>query len=201
MSEKRILREWIAMDKMKPELVKESREANGGKLILRGIIQKADTLNQNKRIYPSNILRREVDNYSKAVSEDRAVGELDHPESSTVSLENVSHIIREMWWEGNNVMGKVEVLPTPKGKILETLIESGIRIGISSRGVGSTEQTNEGTDMVQSDYQIICFDIVSEPSTPGAYLFSEGKVNFDPKRTFKRSDRIFRAVNDILYRK
>ncbi len=196
MSKTQILREWYAVD-YKPELIKESRSQNGGKLILQGIIQKANTQNQNKRIYPQAVLRREIENYQKAVRENRAVGELDHPESSSVSLERVSHVIREMYWDGDNVIGRVEVLPTPKGQILESLLESGITIGISSRGVGSTEKTNEGLDMVQPDYQIICFDIVSEPSTPGAYLFAEGK-DFDPKKTFSKADRIFRALNDIV---
>lgn len=193
---KKLLREWIALD-YKPELIKESREKNGGKLILQGIIQKANTKNQNKRVYPREILHREIENYQKAVRENRAVGELDHPESSTVSLERVSHVIREMAWDGDNVIGRVEVLPTPKGKILEQLLESGITIGISSRGVGSTEQTREGVDMVQNDYQIICFDIVSEPSTPGAYLFAEGKQIDVEKVRFAKADRIYRALNDI----
>lgn len=196
MSQKQLLREWIALD-YKPELVKESREKNGGKLILQGIIQKADTQNQNKRIYPKEILHREIENYQKAVRENRAVGELDHPESSSVSLQNVSHIIREMGWHGNDVLGRVEILPTPKGKILESLLEAGVVIGISSRGVGSTEKTNEGLDMVQPDFQIICFDIVSEPSTPGAYLFGEG-VQRQTDVRFSRADRIFRALNDIV---
>jgi hypothetical protein len=200
MEKKQLLREWIALD-YSTDLIKESREKNGGKLMLQGIIQKADQKNQNQRVYPMDILKREIENYQKAVRENRAVGELDHPESSSVSLERVSHIIREMRWEGNNVVGRVEILPTPRGKILETLLESGVRIGISSRGVGSTEKTNEGIDMVQPDYQIICFDIVSEPSTPGAYLYSEGKsIDLNPRHVFKREDRIFRAINDIIKR-
>lgn len=196
---KKLLREWIALD-YKPELLKESREQNGGKLMLTGIIQKADCLNQNYRIYPNEVLRREVQNYDKAVRERRAMGELDHPDSSTISLERVSHVIREMWWEGNDVHGRIEVLPTPNGKILETLLESGMTIGISSRGVGSVEKTNEGIDRVQPDFQLLCFDIVSEPSTPGAFLFAEGKdISLDESRKlFAKADRIHRALNDIL---
>ena len=194
---KTLLREWIALD-YKADLIKESREKNGGKLILQGIIQKADTKNQNKRIYPRSLLMREIENYQKAVRENRAVGELDHPESSSVSLKNVSHIIREMWWNDKDVMGRVEILPTPQGKILESLIDSGVTIGISSRGVGSTEQTNEGHDVVQPDFQIICFDIVSEPSTPGAYLFGESKKYNNEETRFSKEDRIFRALNDIV---
>lgn len=119
--------------------------------------------------------------------------------SSTVSLERVSHVIREMSWDGDTVLGRVEVLNTPKGQILQSILDSGITIGISSRGVGSTDKTNEGLDMVQDDYQLICFDIVSEPSTPGAYLgLSEGKnVTFEGVQ-YNKSDRIYRAINDIL---
>lgn len=196
MQKKQLLREWIALD-YNPKLIKEDREKNGGKLILQGIIQKADTKNQNKRIYPHDVLAREIENYQKAVRENRAVGELDHPETSSVSLKNVSHIIREMMWDGANVIGRVEVLPTPQGKVLESLLEAGVTIGISSRGVGSTEKTNEGLDMVQPDYQIICFDIVSEPSTPGAYLMPESRQYTESVR-FSKEDRIFRALNDIV---
>lgn len=378
--EKKLLREWISLD-YSPSLIKESREKNDGKLIVSGIIQKADCQNQNKRIYPNDILRREIENYQKAVREKRAVGELDHPEcvssgyyllssqgwvpieevkegdniltldtnskkiveqavtkkidqqysgkmvriwndkrtieqlltpshrvllwdrknqpyyvtaaefhnlnisgdsklshsyilragiwegkdddvavlpgtdiqvdscdwaafvgiwlaegyatinselvdyngrvycvtvpngnwlarspsgqvfwtgnSSSVSLDRVSHIVREMWWDGNNVCGKIEILPTPKGQILEKLLESGVTIGISSRGVGSTEKNGEGLDVVQQDYTIICFDIVSEPSTPGAYLMPESK-QYTQNLKISKADRIYRAINNIV---
>lgn len=194
--DKKLLREWIALD-YKPNMIKESREQNGGKIILSGVLQRAGVKNQNKRIYPREILDREIENYQKAVRENRAVGELDHPESSSVSLQKASHVIREMHWEGNTVVGKVEVLSTPMGKILESLLNDGVMIGISSRGVGSTERTNEGIDQVQPDFQIICFDIVSEPSTPGAYLFGEG-VERRVETRFSKADRIFRALNDIV---
>lgn len=196
---KQVLREWIALD-YKPDMIKESREKNNGKIILQGILQRSNTKNQNKRVYPKDILTREVENYQKAVRESRAVGELDHPETSSVSLKNASHIVREMSWDGDTVIGKVEVLSTPMGKILENLLNDGVRIGISSRGVGSTERTNEGVDQVQNDFQLICFDIVSEPSTPGAYLFGESRdVTLDnAKRLFSKADRIFRALNDIV---
>jgi hypothetical protein len=198
MATKQLLREWIAIE-TSSDLIRESKEKNGGKVMLSGVIQKANQLNQNKRIYPREILEREVENYKKAVREGRAVGECDHPESSSVSLKNVSHCIREIWWDGDNVMGKVEVLTNlPAGKILEGLLGHGIKLGISSRGVGSTEKTNEGTDMVQDDYQIIAWDMVSEPSTPGAYLSEGKKIEVDPRRVFTRGDRIFRALNDIV---
>ena len=199
MSEKKLLREWYAME-YKPELIKEAKSGNK-KITLKGVIQRAETKNQNGRIYPRSILQREMENYMKAIRERRAVGELDHPERSTVNLTEVSHLITDCSWEGDTVMGVIEVLPTPKGKILESLLEAGVTIGISSRGVGSTDKqhTQEGpVDMVNDDFQIICYDIVSEPSTPGAYLFKEGKsLDLDPRRTWNKADRMWRALNEI----
>jgi len=199
MSDKKLLREWYAVE-YKPEVIKEAKGA-GKRVTLRGIIQKAETKNQNGRIYPRAVLQREMENYAKAVRERRAVGELDHPERSTVNLSEVSHLITNATWDGDSVMGEIEVLNTPKGKILESLLESGVTIGISSRGVGSTDKkrTNEGdVDMVNDDYQIICYDIVSEPSTPGAYLFREGReIDINPRQTWNKADRIYRALNEI----
>lgn len=184
------------------KVVKEDRERNGGKLILVGVIQKSDVLNQNKRIYPHHILSREVENYRKAIREGRACGELDHPESAVVQLTKASHIIREIWWNGKDVMGKIEVLTTPNGRILESLIESNVTIGISSRGVGTTRPDRDGS-VVQPDFQLVCFDIVSEPSTPGAYLgLSEAKtIDIDPSAVLQRPDRVYRALNEILTRR
>lgn len=199
MSNKRILSEWYPIE-YSAAMINESRGKNG-KITLKGIIQKAETKNQNGRIYPMSVLQREVENYAKAIKERRAVGELDHPERSTVNLSEVSHLITNASWDGNNVMGELEVLPTPKGKILMDLLSSGVTIGISSRGVGSTKKqnTNEGeVDMVEDDYQIICWDVVSEPSTPGAYLHENRQViDFDSKKTYSKADRIWRALNDI----
>lgn len=182
-----------------PEQIKESREQNGGKLMMKGILQKADTLNQNGRIYPRVILEREVRNYQKLILENRALGECDHPDNSVVSLKNVSHIVREAYMEGNVVYGIVELMNTPSGKILQELVESGVKLGISSRGVGTTQKEN-GYDVVQDDFQLICWDFVSEPSTPGAFMMKEGReVSREELNTFfNKSDRIDRIVNDIL---
>ena len=198
MNEKKMLREWYQIE-YKPEMINEAR-SKGGKITLKGIIQKAETKNQNGRIYPRHILNREVENYMKAIKERRAVGELDHPERSTVNLSEVSHLVTDAKWDGDNVMGEIEVLPTPKGKILSDLLSAGVTIGISSRGVGSTDKkrTNEGeVDMVNDDYQIICWDVVSEPSTPGAYLHEGRSLDLDPKKTWNKADRIWRAPNEI----
>jgi len=185
-----------------PEMIKESRESNGGKILMKGILQKADTLNQNGRIYPRNILEREIRNYQKFIVENRALGELDHPDSSVVNLKNVSHIIKEAYLEGDVVYGSVEILDTPSGKILQSLVESGVKLGISSRGVGSTKKQGD-YQIVQDDFQLICWDYVSEPSTPGAFMMAEGK-SLDAsalKGIFNKSDRINRIANDILMSK
>jgi len=197
MSALSLLTEWMPLS-INPSLVKESRSQNDGKIFLRGVIQRSDTLNQNGRIYPKPILEREIINYQKFIRENRALGECDHPDTSVVELKNASHIVREARMEGDTVYGTVELLDTPSGKILQSLIESGVTLGISSRGVGSTKQQG-GNLVVQEDFQLICFDIVSEPSTPGAFMLKESRsINpSDLRATFNRSDRINRIFNDI----
>ena len=182
-----------------PKLIKEQLESNGGKLIMKGILQKANTLNQNGRVYPIEVLAREVDNYQRFIEEGRALGELDHPDSSVVELKNVSHVIREAYMDNDVCYGTIEVLSTPNGKILQSLVESGIKIGISSRGVGSTRRQGD-TQVVQDDFQLICFDMVSEPSTPGAFMLREGKEisQKDMEKFFNKTDRVDRIFNDIL---
>ena len=197
MSDKRILTEWLPFE-YTPLLVEQSRTENSGKIIMKGILQKANTLNQNGRIYPLPILTREIQNYQKFIRENRALGECDHPAASVVELKNASHIIRSARMDNGVVYGSVELLNTPSGKILQSLVESGVTLGISSRGVGSTRKQGEH-DVVQEDFQLICFDFVSEPSTPGAFMMREGKiVEADLKRVFNRSDRVNRIFNDIL---
>lgn len=197
-NDKRLLTEWTAFS-YSPEMIKESRDKNGGKIVMRGILQKAETLNQNGRVYPISILEREVRNYQKFIRENRALGECDHPDSSVVELKKVSHIVREAYMEGNVCYGTVEILDTPCGKILQSLVESGVTLGISSRGVGSTKRDGE-TQVVQDDFQLICWDFVAEPSTPGAFMMAEGKKISDRelKQTFTRSDRIDRVFNEVL---
>lgn len=170
------------------------------KILMKGILQKADTLNQNGRIYPIAVLDREVRNYQKFIIENRALGELDHPDSSVVNLKNVSHVIREAYIENGTVVGTIEVLhKTPSGGILAGLVEHGVKLGISSRGVGSTRKQGEYY-VVQDDFQLICWDMVSEPSTPGAFMIPEGKIieEAEVRRVFNQTDRIDRVLNDIL---
>jgi hypothetical protein len=165
-------------------------------MILSGKLQEGDRQNGNGRVYPTNVLSREIKNYKKVVDDARALGELDHPESSIINLNNVSHLVLDIWMDGKVVMGKLKVLDTPSGKILRSLIEGGAQLGISSRGLGSVEKRGDKT-MVQDDFQLICFDIVSDPSTPDAYMhISENKI---PKnKIFEKKDRINRLFNDII---
>ena len=148
---------------------------------------------------PMDILEREVRNYQKFIAENRALGELDHPDSSVVELKNASHIVREAYMQGDVCYGSVEILDTPSGKILKSLVDSGVTLGISSRGVGSTRKEGD-YQVVQDDFQLICWDFVTEPSTPGAFMMKEGKeINEnDLNRHFTKSDRIDRIFNDII---
>jgi hypothetical protein len=196
---KRLLQEYSYFE-YSVDTIKESRELHGGKLIVKGVLQRADTLNQNGRIYPRPILERELENYQKLIRENRALGECDHADSPVVELKHVSHVIRKAWMDGNVLLGEVEILESqPMGKIIAGLIESGIKVGISSRALGSVKRVGEN-NVVQEDLQLICWDFVSEPSTPGAFMMAEGKVYDDNvlKRVFNKSDRIDRAVNEIL---
>ena len=197
MSAQRLITEWVNFE-YDPKVIKEQMEL-GKPLMMKGILQKAETLNQNGRIYPRAILEREIRNYQKFIKENRALGELDHPDSSVVELKNASHTIREAYMEGDIVYGVVEILNTPSGKILQSLVESGITLGISSRGVGSTRSKGD-MQIVQDDFQLICWDFVSEPSTPGAFMMKEGK-EVSPQfinNVFNKTDRIDRIFNDIL---
>jgi len=168
--------------------------ANGG-MMLSGIIQKSDTVNGNGRVYPHHVLEREMKNYSKLVKERRALGELDHPEDSVINLRNASHMMTDVWWDGQNVMGKAKVLDTPSGKVLQELVSAGVSIGISSRGMGSVSES-QGNTIVEDDFQLICFDFVSEPSTPGAFMMKEAKDY--QNKVFTKADKINRLLNEVL---
>ena len=156
--------------------INESIKENDGRLIVKGVLQRAESKNQNGRVYPREVLMKETTKYlEEQVSERRALGELDHPESSVVNLNNASHNVIEMHWDGDDLLGTVEVLSTPSGNILKELFKSGIKLGISSRGLGSVEPVNEkngedGTVEVQPDFELIAFDFVSNPSTHGAFM-------------------------------
>jgi len=173
-----------------PQSLTEAKTSERGNLLVSGRLQAAQTKNGNGRYYPKEILLREVDNYKKGpVKENRALGELDHPDSSIINLKNVSHNIKDIYFKGDDVMGLVEILPTPSGNILTELFKNGITVGISSRGMGSLKPGQGGVQEVQDDFELLCFDFVSTPSTPGAYMHTikEGleSVIFKPDKYSK----------------
>jgi hypothetical protein len=178
--------------------IDESIKDNGGKLIVKGVLQRAESKNQNGRVYPREVLLKEVGKYLEhQVTERRALGELDHPESSVVNLNNASHNIVEMHWDGDDLLGTVEVLSTPAGNILKELFKSGIKLGISSRGLGSVEPMKEadGEDAVevQPDFELIAFDFVSNPSTHGAFMRPVNE-SVQPKTPENNIERIINSI-------
>jgi hypothetical protein len=163
--------------KPKGLMLTEGKLSNRGNPMVEGILATAEVKNGNGRYYPRELWEREIDKYMESVKQNRALGELDHPESSVINLKNVSHNITEMWWDGDEVYGKIEILPTPSGNILKALIENNITVGVSSRGMGSLEDRN-GVLEVQDDFELLCWDFVSTPSNPGSYMeiVTEGKM-------------------------
>jgi len=173
----------------------EKRFVKEGGMILTGKLQEADRPNGNKRKYPMGVMEREVGKYKQIVDDNRALGELDHPDSSIVNLANVSHMVIDIWMEGPKVMGKCKVLDTPAGQILRSLVDAGVKIGISSRGMGSVSE-RMGETIVEDDFQLICFDIVSEPSTPNAFIaLSEGKL---VNEQVEKNNKIITLMNEIV---
>ena len=176
-------------------------EDSSGRTIVKGILQRAGAPNQNERVYPKEILMREAKKYETLIKERRALGELDHPESSVVNLKNVSHLVTDYNWDGDNVMGKIEILPTPSGNILKELIKNGITVGVSSRGMGSLEPMGNVME-VQDDFELLCWDFVSTPSTHGAYMkpaeraiteLQEGKIQV-PEYKYTNVNNIIRDI-------
>ena len=177
-------------------ILRESKE-RPGVFEVEGVMQRAGAKNQNGRIYEKDLLMREVKKYmTEFVKNGNALGELDHPESAVVSLKNASHVVKDLYWDGDDLMGKVELLNTPAGNIVKEIIKAGHTIGISSRGTGSVQQTNEGYLEVQPDFELVCWDFVSNPSTHGAFMnpisLNEGKAVLD------KFARVHNIINDIL---
>ena len=167
---KQLIVDYIPFE-ITPQQITESMSTNDGKLIVKGVLQRAEAKNQNGRVYPKDLLMREAKKYTENfIQQKRALGELDHPDSSVVNLQNASHNVMEMHFNGNDLVGTVEVLGTPSGNILKELFKSGIKLGISSRGLGSVESVGDGSQQVQPDFELIAFDFVSNPSTHGAFL-------------------------------
>jgi len=195
---KQLLTNCIPFQTLKSTL-NESAGLNG-KMIVSGVLQRANAKNQNGRIYPMDVLRREVEKYNQTfVKEKRAVGELDHPDSEVVNLKNVSHNITKTWWNENDLMGEVEILTTPSGNILKELLKCGITIGISSRGSGSVKKVNESTVEVNDDYSLIAFDFVSNPSTIGAFMLPESPLNESTNVLHNPITNKWESVENIIY--
>ena len=188
--------------KVDKRLVEASIKENKS-LVVKGVIQRAEAKNQNGRIYPREILEREINKYAEGpIKERRALGELDHPESSVINLQNVSHNVTKVRMVGDDVYGEVEILSTPAGNILKELFRNGITVGISSRGMGSVQENGNGTVEVQDDFELLCFDFVSTPSTHGAFMkpagralqeLQEGKIQL-PKYQYTNVNNIIRDI-------
>ena len=201
-----LLKEYylLAPDK---EMLTELRSLHekGEPLLVKGVIQRAEAKNQNGRIYPKDVLEKECARYqSEFVDKGISLGELDHTDEPVIALKNVSHLIRKLWWEGDDVMGEVQLLNTPAGKIAQEIVVNGIPLGISSRAIGSvTKNEDKGADVVQDDLQLICFDLVGTPSTDGAFLgMHEAKEikNFNRRKILPPTVRIKQVLSEILNR-
>jgi hypothetical protein len=182
--------------------INESIKSSVGNMIVSGLVQACDKPNANRRIYPYDILHTQVEKYLQGpIAENRALGELDHPESSVVNLKNVSHNITKLWWEGKELYGNIEILPTPSGNILKELFKNNITVGISSRALGSVSPIGEGLVQVEDDLDLICWDFVSQPSTYGAYMKPTSGLNESVNRTIDKENKYSKAnrmISEII---
>lgn len=183
-----------------PKTTQINEGVSGGKnMVVKGVVQRAEEFNHNGRRYPFEILKREVDKYiAGPIAENRALGELDHPESSVINLKNASHNIKELYFEGNDLMGNIEILPTPSGNILKELFNNNITVGISSRGMGSVKPLGEGRVEVEDDFELLCWDFVSTPSTHGAFV---KPVGLNEGRNYKNTNKYSKLqeiISDII---
>jgi hypothetical protein len=200
---KQVLIEYYAF-KPSAQSLTEMKISTSKNLIVEGVVQRADAKNQNGRVYPKDTLKREVEKYVEGpIAENRALGELDHPDSSIINLKNVCHNITKLWWDGDDLMGRIEVLPTPSGNILKQLFINNITVGISSRGMGSVKPLGEGTVEVQDDFELLCWDFVSTPSTQGAFMRPTGNTmneSYDPTVIAKPSkySKINQLISEII---
>lgn len=182
--------------------INENLKSAVGNMIVSGLVQACDKPNANRRIYPYDILHTQVEKYLQGpIAENRALGELDHPESSVVNLKNVSHNITKLWWEGKELYGDIEILPTPSGNILKELFKNNITVGISSRALGSVSPIGEGLVQVEDDLDLICWDFVSQPSTYGAYMRPTSGLNESVNRTIDKENKYSKAnrmISEII---
>jgi Prohead core protein serine protease len=197
---KQVLIEYFSFQPS-PQSLREAKVNPSKNLIVQGVVQRADAKNQNGRVYPKEVLEREVEKYiAGPIAENRALGELDHPDSSIINLKNVCHNIKKIWWDGDDLMGRIEILPTPSGNILKELFLNNITVGISSRGMGSVKPLGEGTVEVQDDFELLCWDFVSTPSTQGAFMkptaLSEGLNSKTTK--YNKYSKINKLISEII---
>ena len=173
-------------------------KSESGNLLVKGILATAEVKNGNGRYYSKELWEREIDKYMENVRANRALGELDHPDSSIINLKNVSHNIKKIFWEGDNVMGIIELLPTPSGNILTSLFQNNIPVGVSSRGMGSLKQMGELME-IQDDFELLCWDFVSTPSNPGSYMAVTGMMNESKiPQQFNKYKNVNSIITDIL---
>lgn len=182
------------------QLTLSESKSEAGRMLLKGKLQEADVLNGNKRVYPRDVLEEKVNQYIKTFVKSRtSMGELDHPDSSIVNLGNVSHVITKIWWEGNNVLGELELLNTPSGKIAQEIVRAGIPLGISSRGLGSVKQIGESVE-VQDDLEFVAWDLVSTPSTPNSYMREANSIHesLEGHRNYNKYSKTNSLITEIL---
>jgi len=203
MSDKVLLREYYALceggycqDLLTEAEKRDMKENNAW--YLTGILQKGNTKNGNGRKYPSHVLEREMKNYDMLIKQKRAFGELDHPDTSVVDLKNASHMVTRYWMDGDTVMGAIKILDTPCGEIVKGIVKSGGQVGISSRGLGSVVNESNGTSIVQEDFTLICFDIVADPSTPGAFMNPQKIRESKELKVHDKDYRVNSLLNSIL---
>ena len=197
---KQLLIEYSAFQPL-PQSLTEAKRLSNGNMVVSGLVQATDKPNANRRIYPYPILKMQVDKYiAGPIAENRALGELDHPESSVINLKNVSHNIVRLYWEGKDLYGDVEILPTPSGNILKELFKNNITVGISSRAMGSVTPIGEGLVQVEDDLDLICWDFVSTPSTYGAYMkpVTAGLRESKDYTIQSKSSRVHELISDII---
>tara|TARA_Y100000389_G_scaffold123289_1_gene120605 strand:+ start:234 stop:851 length:618 start_codon:yes stop_codon:yes gene_type:complete len=177
-----------------------SEGVSNGPLIVEGVVQKAGEKNQNGRVYPKKVLDREIQTYKDGpIAQNRAYGELDHPDSQVINLGNTCHVVRDVWWDGDDVIGRIEILDTPSGRILQTLFNRGLTVGISSRGLGSVKEVYESNTVeVQDDFELLCWDFVSTPSTHGAYVQPVSQLNESISSPIYRYDNVNSIISDII---
>jgi hypothetical protein len=189
---KQVLIETIPFN-VSPIQLTEGLKTPSGNPMVEGILATAEVKNGNGRYYPKELWEREMDKYAQVIKENRAMGELDHPDSSIINLKNVSHIIREIRWDGDKIFGKIEILPTSSGNILKALIENNVTVGVSSRGMGSLKQIGETLE-VQDDFELLGFDFVSTPSNPGSYMYLVKEGLEKPTRDYSKINSIITEI-------